>query len=114
MNLNEILTVLHTKMQDPTNWPVCGLCTALLNLDPPEGVSYDFQVLTRTWPKHSGDNVFPVPCPEGGKPGPAYYHAENEPYEVEARYMWDRETSPYAALRWELLEWAITQTKPED
>ena len=57
------------------------------------------------WPKHSGDKVYPVPHPTESS-GTAYDDAE------ETESLWDPSTE-YGALRWELLEFCISELEKE-
>ena len=111
--LYDYLVSLHQKMQDPANWATYGLCTSFYDLDPPAGVSYEFQKLMQEWPKHSGETSYPIKDPDGkDSPWEMYERHVGSPIEEEVDHMWNREVSAYAAARWELLEWMIEETKP--
>ena len=61
--------------------------------------------LSEKWTRFSGDINFPVPSSrEGGCPVVAY---------SEAKSLWNKRTK-YGRLRWELLDFLIEATKPED
>ena len=62
--------------------------------------------LWKKWPKFSGNPRFPIPSPDTGPPGSAFYQG------VDEGTNWDKRTK-YGRLRWELLDFLIEQTKPE-
>lgn len=101
--LHEMLQEIHAEMQDPANWHNRGICSTL---GAKKGSSL-FYRLSRKWPEHSGNPAFPVPSPRGSKLSPSFTFLYNP-----AIYHWDRESSEYAELRWQLLEWLIEETKP--
>lgn len=103
MNL-EALRAVHTLMQNPDNWTMNGLCA-----------TYQFECFRITgrsgpslkphyqrWDKFSGNITYPVP---GGID--AYNNASNPG-------MWDRENYPYAELRWQLLEFLISEAEKDE
>lgn len=62
--------------------------------------------LTTQWHEYSGDGAYPLP----GK-AVSYYKYDCDPHPTVVRevYMWDRATSPYAELRWQLIEYLRAQ-----
>ena len=106
--MHKDLVAFHARMSDPDNWLPCGLCMTLEYFDIDPQTRIEILRLMRKWSKHSGDNSYPLP---GGQSAyEEYLFADDRTC---ASYMWDRETSPYAALRWELLEWMIQETEIE-
>lgn len=97
-DLLEELKAVHQKMQNPENWEIWGICDEIDESNRPQ-----FRVIAQQWDRYSGQSAFPVP-------GIYMYYATNakEQQEEEGR-MWNREESEYAALRWELLEFAIAK-----
>ena len=59
--------------------------------------------LMREWPKHSGNNEFPITV-RGINPMKEYMGCYDK---------WDRKTE-YGQLRWELLEWLINKLESEN
>jgi hypothetical protein len=91
---------IEKNMRDPENWSRIGICTRVND-----------RVLLRRlfplWPKYSGLHNFPVPSADAdGDPCDAYMEADSAE-------MWNRKTSRYAALRWELLEFLIETLERE-
>lgn len=113
MSLIEALKAIHERMQDPKEWRGIGLCLAIKNemFSRPSRDVYEacskLRKIMACWPKFSGDDLFPIP---GG--AVAYHHLPDH-FTVRA-YMWDRENSAYAALRWELLEWCIARLEQQE
>lgn len=105
MTLHGKLKHVHARMSNPEYWNILGICNLLSAKSMNE-----FLDLAVNWPKHSGDRAFPVT--NGSTKSPL---RECSPDFTQSRtaYMWDRKNSEYAALRWELLEWAIEQTAQE-
>jgi hypothetical protein len=71
-----------------------------------------FADIAQTWPKYSGGYEFPVPGAKGS------IYAKHLPGIVFTvctlpEEKWDKDNYPYAALRWELLEFVINQLKRE-
>lgn len=63
------------------------------------GVHFELEALFASWPLHSGDDTFPVPCPDKD-PADAYLnHTGN---------MWGKRTI-YGQNRWSLLDHCIQQ-----
>jgi hypothetical protein len=61
--------------------------------------------LSEKWPRFSGDISYPIPSSrKGGCPEVAYHGAKS---------LWNKRTK-YGRLRWELLDFLIDATKPED
>lgn len=99
--LHDRLVEIHAEMQDPANWHSNGIC-AMLGA---QALNGRFYRLAQQWPVKGGTPAFPVPTPEGSSMSPAFTFMYNPP-----SYHWGRDTSPYAELRWQLLEWAIEET----
>ena len=119
--MHKILIGIKAKMQDRVNWQVSGLCAifhdeAIIhyhNFTHVQLLDALLQHLMDDWPKSTRNAFYPVPNPEEGlTPGQAY-HAEFPCRDEDLAHMWDKSTSPYAALRWELLDFLIETTKPE-
>lgn len=112
MTLLEALKTVHERMKDEKNWTPCGICSELRDLDHDDydADELDFEEqfiqLYMTWDKFSGEKCFPLPGERE-----AYNAARKTGFHEE--YMWDRKTSHYAKLRWELLEWAIERLENE-
>lgn len=98
VGLRRELWEIEADMQDPENWAGFGIC---------DGVTAKrlLRGLFPLWPKYSGSPNFPVPS-EDTDPCDAYLEAS-------AADMWARETSQYAALRWDLLEFLIDTLERE-
>ena len=64
--------------------------------------SHTIYELMREWPKHSGNNEFPITV-RGISPMKEYLGCYDK---------WDRKTE-YGRLRWELLEWLIEKLERE-
>ena len=64
--------------------------------------SYTIYELMKDWPKHSGNNEFPITV-RGINPMKEYLDYYDK---------WDRKTE-YGRLRWELLEWLIEKLESE-
>lgn len=110
--LHQTLLAIHDRMQDSEAWHDEGLCRELENLDLSGDAWVAFDALVPLWPQYTGSPMFPVPSPVGKAPMIAFtrdcgYHVDDE-----SARMWDRQTSPYAELRWQLLEWLIEETRP--
>lgn len=97
---------VHCAMQHEDQWNELGICH---NVFRSPIAAMIFKDVVKTWPKHSGSESYPVPCPTtaeqygvpaGAAAGSMFNYAD-------VRTMWDREASEYAALRWELLEYSI-------
>lgn len=103
-DLMNALQELHERMQDSSNWNLAGICGNLeimhLRGDRYVSATCRRRKLMQAWPEYSGDESYPVPAPEG-TPGNAYNDSSPED-------MWDR-NKPYAAKRWELMEWMMRQ-----
>ena len=65
--------------------------------------SYTIYELMKDWPKHSGNNEFPITV-RGINPMKEY---------IDYYDKWDRKTE-YGRLRWELLEWLIEKLESEN
>ena len=65
--------------------------------------SHTIYELMREWPKHSGNNEFPITV-RGINPMKEYLGCYDK---------WDRKTE-YGRLRWELLEWLINKLESEN
>lgn len=107
----ELLQNIHSKMQNPVEWDHFGICYEIMkenNSNYAES-SNIFGSIAITWPKFSGEDLYPVPCPYtlGKKGYMAHEEAPNIFNISDSKEIWDRENSEYAALRWELLEFAI-------
>lgn len=119
--LHEILLMLHDQYQHEENWSVCGICefvtaTAIKRHGWERGqlIADLAENHMKQWPKSSGNNLYPVPSPISSEQPCDAYHATSFNSRAEiAAHMWDKETSPYAVLRWELLDFLIETTKPE-
>lgn len=90
--LFQALKQIHARMQDPENWDEYGICRQL------DALADEFREHAESWPEHSGSADFPIPG--------NYFDDENWTGSEPER-MWDRETSPYAEKRWQLLEWLL-------
>ena len=64
------------------------------------GASWDLRDLCRKWPKATGLEEYPVPCPGYTNPAEGYHATE------------DKWTGEYGLLRMELLDWLIQETAP--
>jgi len=109
MTLLEALKAVHTKMQDQKNWSRFGICDVIDSVHQMDysNLREEFQEFAKGWSKHSGANCYPIP-------GSFWQSIEsNDDEDQNRQYSWDRENSPYAALRWELLEWMIEQLEKE-
>jgi len=120
MTLLDLLKQLHERMQDKKNWTKSGICVTIreqLNTeelvdlwwDDP-GYSERMYQLFCTWPKFSGHSSFPLP---GGCEAYDIWALNFNLAEDQKARMWDRVNSPYAALRWELLEWMIAELEKQ-
>jgi hypothetical protein len=63
--------------------------------------------LFKTWPKFSGNLRFPIPSPIVEPPSDPFYRG------IDRGNNWNKRTK-YGRLRWELLDFLIDATKPED
>lgn len=99
-HLMNALQELHERMQDPVNWNLAGICGNLELHRLPSQAVWRRRDLMQEWPEYSGDENYPVPAPEEDADF-AYNNGT-------AADMWDR-SKPYAAKRWELLEWMMRQ-----
>lgn len=72
-----------------------------------------YRDLVEEWPLHSGNHHYPVPDPEALEAGvdcdSASDYADRIYNHSSQEQMWDRTTSAYAELRWQLIEWLIEQ-----
>jgi hypothetical protein len=92
------LRKIEKDMQDREKWSDLGICNRVSEKDL-------LRSLFPMWPLFSGSPNFPVPSEE--------YGVVDAFMEATAAEMWDRETSRYAALRWELLEFLIDTLERE-
>lgn len=97
MTLLETLKVLHVKMQDPANWDMFGICSNTRG--------FDVSPLMAEWPLYSGNRQYPV----GQYDHPCFLYTT-----ANSADMWDRENSPYAELRWQLLEFMICMLEKDE
>jgi len=119
--LYEALVKVHEAMGYSENWAITGICDqamSILRYDLEELSQVDVEMtnlrnLMATWPKASGNQMYPIPSPQEGVGPGQVYHARCIGDYAEAAHMWNKETSPYAVLRWELLDFLIETTKPE-
>lgn len=88
MTLLEELKRIRDDGPGNRRWGICA------NLGR-EAKILEFRELAANWPKYSGSNTFPVPCP-GYDSGTAYVELTK----------WEGE---YGALRMELVNWCIGQ-----
>lgn len=92
---------------------ICGLVACGWDLGVEGSVQQRLRELFRAWPKFSGSPAFPVPAP--------WMMAQDSPRLaiMAAEAAWDKcphwdtdlDRTGYAALRWELVDWLIEQTK---
>ena len=71
--------------------------------------------LVEEWPLYSGNPYYPVPDPavdvDNTSEDMIYFFASEIYNNTSKEQMWDRTTSAYAELRWQLIEWLIEQCK---
>lgn len=67
-----------------------------------------FDELVRTWPRFSGDTVYPVPSPASRPEYMTHRHAYNDAYRDMT--LWDKDTA-YARARHELLAYVIERLR---
>lgn len=74
-----------------------------------------YSELVEEWPLYSGNHRYPVPDPEALEADVDCYSASDYADRIyndsSKEQMWDRTTSAYAELRWQLIEWLIEQCK---
>lgn len=120
---------VHTALMRLRNGPKIALCGICANLEyylqdifEEEDLDQDanalvLQLMLYTalkWPKHSGCNKYPIPHPDWDRAecdDKEYHDAANTAYSCLKDDAWDR-TKPYGALRYELLDFLIEETKP--
>lgn len=73
--LREHLLNLSVSRTEPLNFEE-GLCVEIRDTFGPESMAYCMS-LTKQWNKHSGDDLFPIPCPFGGVAKSRYLKTEN-------------------------------------
>lgn len=124
MNKQERMAELHTQLTKlkafgPDN-AKAGICSNIADLlyrrefsDADEVViCRDLHTLASEWPKGSGCRVYVVPHPQDlSRTGRAQHAAMSAYLSGSAGDLWSREPGSYGALRWELLDWLIEQTR---
>lgn len=79
------------------------------------GTSALYDELVTEWPLYSGNYHYPVPDPavdvENTDADMIDWFASEIYNNSSKEQMWDRATSAYAELRWQLIEWLIEQCK---
>lgn len=92
----------------PDHSKLSGICSTthvhMLLKGHPVGTDNLQAHLTAQWPLYSGDLAYPLP---GGLV--AYYNNEYRGAAARREYMWNRNTSQYAELRWQLIEYLRAQ-----
>lgn len=102
---NDVLSALLQIKRDGPKRKKIGLCQNITDVMPNAwGVHHTLEELFKTWPLHSGDIIFPVPCPDK-EPDVAYCNFTGN--------MWDKRTA-YGSNRWNLLEHCIQQLSQEE
>lgn len=100
-----LLTALRKIHEDP--YPSTGICSQVDWFTEDYYHKDRFRIqellygLFESWPKYSGQRDFPIPHPDPHKSPILAYNTNPDNH-------WDR-TTPYGALRWELLEFCIAQ-----
>lgn len=87
-----------------------GVCTEYDGEN--QSVHQWLQDAAKTWPKYSGSRAYPVPCPQGGNPEQAFDAAWMPTSARSGPVLWDKST-PYGALRYELLDFFIAKLTAE-
>lgn len=98
MALHQTLKAIHADMKDPENWSGTGISARVVYYGSRQEMR-EFLVVAEKWPKHSGDHWFPIP----GSSKKVVKNSRDR--------MWNRKSSTYAELRWQLLEFAIKHTE---
>ena len=102
MTLREILIAIRENGPSRNGNGICGNVEDAMPDLPPDDFYRAINLLDKAiqrWPKHSGNDAFPVPHPTL-HPVLAY----------NSRALWDK-TTPYGQARWELLEFLIEELK---
>ena len=107
----QILSALKAiKNNKEYRYPSTGICNGIRHyLEGRSDIyftvrdSHTIQELMKEWPKHSGNNEFPITV-RGINPMKEYMGCYDK---------WDRKTE-YGQLRWELLEWLINKLENEN
>lgn len=92
-----------------------GVCHVIDSTVHSTGAIYLYRELVEEWPLYSGYHLYPIPDPSidvGNTSEDMIDWFAEEIYNNSSKeQMWDRTTSAYAELRWQLIEWLIEQCK---
>ena len=106
MNLHEALKVVKEQVETGTVGSYLAICAAVekLELDSFVSAADQLRPLFKRWPKYSGFDLYPVPSPDKTRTNLEMF------YDALAKdALWQGE---YGALRKELLDFLIEETKP--